>query len=108
MCRTWKHVLCQSVEDQCSLQKSNSHAEYQSVGITRGETFNHSNLVIAATSDVQCHSLILSFSDVLDVMSKWIDQKKSVREYVAVQVVLVLALFLESFHLPRQYLDEIK
>lgn len=78
------------------------------MGITQGETFNHSNLVIAAVSDTECHSLILSFSDVLDVMSEGIDQKESVREYVAVQVVLVLTLFLESFHLPRQYLDKIK
>ena len=78
------------------------------MGITQGETFNHSNLVITATSDTEHCSLILSFSDVLDVTSEGIDQKESVWEYVAVQVVLVLTLFLESFHLPRQYLDEIK
>lgn len=46
------------------------------MGITQGETFNHSNSVIAATSDAECHSLILSFGDVLDVMSEGIDQKK--------------------------------
>lgn len=78
MCRTWKHILCQSADDQCSLQKSNSHAEYQSVGITQGEMFNHSSTVIAAMSDAECHSLILSFSVVLDVMSGGIDQKESV------------------------------
>lgn len=103
MCRTWNHILFQSVQDERSLQKRSSPAE-----IARGETFNHSNAVIAAVSDAGCHSLILSAGDVLDVVSEGIDQKESVREYVAVQVVLVLTLFLGSFHLPRQYLDEIE
>lgn len=78
------------------------------MGTAQGETLNHSNAVIAAASDAECHSVMLSFSDVLDVMLEGIDQKGSVREYVAVHVVLLLTLFLESFHLPRQYLDEIK
>lgn len=103
MCRTWNHILFQSVQDERSLQKRSSPVE-----VARGETFNHSNAVIAAVSDAERHSLILSAYDVLDVMSEGIDQKESVREYVAVQVVLVLTLFLGSFHLPRQYLDEIE
>lgn len=102
MCGTWRHVLCQGGEDQCSLPESDSPAEPQSVGITLGETFSHSNAVIAAASDAECHSLIVSFSDVLDVVSEGIDQKGSVREYVAVQIVLVLTLFLEPLRLPRQ------
>lgn len=48
-------------------------------------------------SDAECHSSILSFSDVLDVMSEGIDQKESAWEYVAVQVVLVLHYFWNLF-----------
>lgn len=44
--------------------------------ITWGEAFSHSSSVIAAVPDAECHYLILSFSDVLDIMSEGIDRRK--------------------------------
>jgi len=51
--------------------------ECQHGRITWVEAFSHNNSVIAAVPDAECHCLILSFSDVLGVMSEGIDQKVS-------------------------------
>lgn len=87
-------TLSVSVWERSALLRSHILPQRSRLGHSSGREVPSPDSAAAAVSDAECHSLILSCSDALDVVSGGIDQEGSVREYVAVPVVLVLTLFL--------------
>lgn len=83
-----------SVWERSAVLRSHILPQRSRLGHSSGRDVPSHNSTVAAVSDAECHSLILSCSDALDVVSGGIDQEGSVQECVAVPVVLVLTLFL--------------